>query len=448
MQFISENQSGTLAIKAGHHEISYAELNKEIQEVAAQLKRLPTGILILNAAPSIEFIIQLLAAFAINKPIALCASGLSEEDMQARLNILGTAMTVDNHGALKTLYQNPDITPHPDLSLILFTSGTTGQVKAVQLSQKNIMANCQAVMNVLGFSKIKEQLLFLPLSYSFGLLGQLLPGLMAGITTQLINQFTEIKTFLETGHIPQMISGVPSHWVALSKMARLYPESAAKILILVSAGAPLSVALRAELKQHFPNATIYNNYGLTEASPRVLTYSSDDPLFSEPYAGYPIGDWKARLSEDNELLIQGSQIMLGYLGEPNDNRLQNGWLHTGDIAEITPSGLIAIKGRRDNQVNIGGEKVNLVEIEHKLCQIEEISEVILLPQEDTIYGIRLVACFDKTTLPASLTEQELTEKIQMHLLPRKLPLTVRFLEQLPRNQHGKLDRKTLLATLL
>ena len=444
MQFLSNEVPEQVAIKLGDLSITYAHLQQEIDQCSQQLKKLPKAILILNATHSIDFIIQLLAAFNCRQPVALFANQWSDEEKNARLAILGHTMTVNAQGELLELHETDYVPHHPQLALVLFTSGTTGQVKAVQLSEKNIQSNCLAVIKALGFTKVKEQLLFLPLSYSFGLLGQLLPGLMSGLTTHLINQFTDIKLLLETRDIPQMWSGVPSHWVAINKMASIYPESAKKIRAIISAGAPLSTTLRSDLRQTFPNAIIYNNYGLTEGSPRVLTYSSEDPLFMEPYAGYPVGDWLVKLSEDQELLLSGSQIMLGYLGDEEDSKIQNGWLSTGDIAEILPSGLIAIKGRRDNLVNVGGEKVNLTEIEQKLCLIDEIKEVIVLPLENEIYGICLFACLEKSMLPISITEQQLTEKIQQHLLPRKLPITVRFLETIPRNQHGKLDRKALL----
>jgi len=262
----------------------------------------------------------------------------------------------------------------------------------------------------------------------------------------LITQFTDIKTLLETGEVPQMWSGVPSHWVAISRMASIYPESAAKITAIVSAGAPLAITLRTSLQHSFPNAIIYNNYGLTEASPRVLTYSSKDPLFLDDYAGYPVGDWQIKISEEDELLIQGKQLMLGYLGGEEQNKIRDGWLYTGDLAEVLPSGLVAIKGRRDNLVNIGGEKVNLVEVEHKICQIEGIKEVIVLPLADELYGVRLLACLEHSAFTATLTEQKLTEQLHLIFLPKKLPISVQFLEKLPRNAHGKLDRKTLLLS--
>lgn len=445
MWILSDTNPDKIALQFGDDQLSFAALLKEIHNASTQIKKLPKAILVLEASPNFDFIIQFLAALNIGQPIALFSSQWSEQEKNTRLAILGNAMKVNAQGELLELYENNTLQHHPKLALILFTSGSTGQVKAVQLSRHNIESNCLAVIKALEFEQVYDQLLFLPLSYSFGLLGQLLPGLIAGITTQLISQFTEIKYVFETGKIPQMWSGVPSHWVAISRMASSFSEGAAKIKKVISAGAPLTLDLRKELIHLFPNAIIYNNYGLTEAAPRVLTYCSNDALFMEHYAGYPIGDWQIKLSEEDELLIKGNQIMLGYLNEKHQSRIQNGWLSTGDLAQITPSGLVAIRGRRDNQVNIGGEKINLNEIEQKICQIQGMSEVVVLPLDDVIYGTRLVTCLEKNNFAPTISEQQLAEQIRHYLLPRKLPITVQFINKIPRNQHGKPDRKTLLA---
>ncbi|HAT6339234.1 TPA: AMP-binding protein [Legionella pneumophila subsp. pneumophila] len=447
MLFLAPDLPNKVAITQDNRAITFDELTHEVLASSKQFLKLPKTIIVLHARHEIGFIIQLLACLETGRPIALFPNSISEEEKQRRLSLLGNAVMINEEGELQEICENKTIQPHPQTALILFTSGSTGSVKAVQLSSINIKANCHAVIKALEFKKIQDQLLFLPLSYSFGLLGQLLPGLMFGLTTRLITHFTDIKMLMEQSTVPQMWSGVPSHWVAINAIAKRYPDSAAKINAIVSAGAPLSTALRTDLKQIFPKAIIYNNYGLTEASPRVLTYSSKDPLFTENYAGYPVGDWKVKLSAEHELLINGTQMMLGYLGEKDSTKIQNGWLSTGDIAEILPNGLVAIKGRRDSLVNIGGEKVSLSEIEQKICQIDVIKEAIVIPQEDKIYGTRLIVCIEKKSLPSSISEQNLIEKIQTQLLPRKLPIQLQLMSSLPRNQHGKLDRKALVLNI-
>ncbi|MDP3267794.1 MAG: fatty acid--CoA ligase family protein [Legionella sp.] len=440
MQLLSQITSEKVALNVQEEHLSFGYLQKAVKEMSQQLQKLPPGILILKARHTSLFVIQVLAAFAIEKPIAI----ISEQSSEVIKALLGTCMTVDAQGELVEFHQDHSIRPHPELALVLFTSGSTGEIKAVQLSAKNIIANCDAVIKALEFSRVENQLLFLPLSYSFGLLGQLLPALKVGVSTKLIHQFTDIKALLETAEVPQMWSGVPSHWVAIIRMFALYPENAHHIKAIVSAGAPLPVSLRESLKHTFPNAILYNNYGLTEASPRVLTYSSQDPLFFKDYAGYPVGDWQNKLSENNELLIKGNQLMLGYLDNESNARFQDGWLCTGDQAEILPSGLVAIKGRIDNVVNIAGEKVNLTEIEQALCQIEGIKEVVVLAIPDELYGVRLLACLEQKYSSIDQNEQRLAEQFRVHLLPRKLPVSVRFFDKLPRTTNGKPDRKTLL----
>lgn len=215
MQFLAPDVPNKIAITQDNRAITFDELTHEVLDRSKQILKLPKTIIVLHATPDIEFIITLLACLETNRPIALFPNSISEEEKQRRLSLLGNAILINEKGELQEVYENKTIKPHPQTALILFTSGSTGTVKAVQLSSINIKANCHAVIKALEFKKVQDQLLFLPLSYSFGLLGQLLPGLMFGLSTRLITHLTDIKMLMEQGTIPhQMWSGVPSHWVA------------------------------------------------------------------------------------------------------------------------------------------------------------------------------------------------------------------------------------------
>lgn len=441
MSFLKLPASNDVALQIDEQQLSFHELQQQLNDRMQQLKKLPDAILILEAKTDFTFIIHFLAALSIGQPMALIPSNCAAKERETRLSVLGNTLRIDDQGQLIEHQEHSTRKHHPQLALILFTSGSTGEVKAVQLSAQNIQANCQAVIAALEFAEIRDQLLFLPLSYSFGLLGQLLPGLMMGIRTQLLTEFTQIKELLEQEQIPDMWSGVPSHWVAISRMVALYPQSASRIKKIISAGASLPIALRQELIRVFPNAVVYNNYGLTEASPRVLTYSSKDPLFLEDYAGYPVGDWQIQLSEHNELLIRGSQMMLGYLNDHDPKH----WLATGDRASVNPTGLVAIQGRLDNVVNIGGEKVNLNEMEQKLGHIAGINNLVVLACADELYGSSLLVCVEQKN--QTLSEPQLLELMQQQLLPKKYPIKLRWVDALPCNQHGKFNRKQLAALL-
>ncbi|WP_133128315.1 class I adenylate-forming enzyme family protein [Legionella nagasakiensis] len=431
-----------IALICQGHEISFANLDHDVDAMAKKFKKLPQGIIALTAENKSTFVIQLLAAFLNNQPVAVFANHWSQKEINDKFDLLGHALRVDEQGNIISMNRHSIPRCHEKTALILFTSGSTGQSKAVQLSQENIKTNCRAVIDSLNFSATDNQWLFLPLSYSFGLLGQLLPGLMAGITTHLTEGFAEINAMFVSKLIPRMWSGVPSHWSVIMKMAEHFPSVACQLTHVISAGAKLSRDLRVRLIEMFPNAVIYNNYGLTEASPRVLTLSSQDPLFLSEYVGYPVGDWRLKLSKEQELFIYGKQVMLGYLGERNSAKIQDGWLATGDLAEITPIGLVSIKGRCDYLVNIGGEKISLDEIERIINQCSLFAEVVVIPVEDVLYGTRLMVFLEKSGGEASCSKEQLLQTIQQRF-GRYVPLQLHVMASLPRNKNGKLDRAAL-----
>lgn len=129
-------------------------------------------------------------------------------------------------------------------------------------------------------------------------------------------------------------------------------------------------------------------------------------------------------------------------------KIKEGWLATGDLAEIQPSGLVAIKGRLDNLVKVSGEKVNLGEMEQIISEHEHIKEVAVVPLNDPLYGVNLLVCLEKDSVPAEANEDELSARIQEYFLPRKLPISVQFIDKIPHNPNGKLDRKKLLSMIL
>ncbi|MDP1602883.1 MAG: class I adenylate-forming enzyme family protein [Legionella sp.] len=438
MTFLSKNYPEKIALTYQGASITYKALDNEIRKMAVILNELPEGILALTASYDKSFVIQLLAALHNKQPVAIFASNWSFDERKTKSDLLGNVITIDSLGVVVSYTESKQaIKPHPQTALILFTTGSTGHTKAVQLSMQNILANCHAVIKTLDFAAAQAQLLFLPLSYSFGLSGQLLPGLMTGLTTRLIENFTDIKALFETQDVPQMWSGVPSHWFAIAKIAANFPKAALKISHVISAGASLNTPLKEQLLATFPNAVVYNNYGLTEASPRVLSLSSRDPDFLHEFTGYPVGDWQLKLSAEKELLIAGSQVMLGYLGEESSQKINDGWLSTGDLADISPQGLVSIKGRCDHIVNIGGEKINLAEVELEIKKIEGLTEVAVIPVADALYGVRLIAFLEKTS-------EQCSAKVRDQFSARKIPGLVHVLSTLPRHKNGKLDRAALM----
>lgn len=401
---------------------SYGEL-RSLVEHKKSLSRNRSDTPLLASHPTPEFIASLLAYLSEGIPVALVAPELSEGELAQRRKILQTK-------------------PHPDCALIVFTSGSTGNPKAVQLSAANLEANTEAVIDSLEFARAPEQKLFLSLSYSYGLFGQLLPALRLGIPTTILTRFADARGEFVEGRGAGMWSGVPSHWEALLRVTT--PEQCEGVTHVISAGAALPLSLRERLKAHFRNATIYNNYGLTEASPRVLSFSSKHPrFFEEDTVGLPVKFLKVKEGEGGELEVKGWQVMLGYLGDEKETaeKLRDGWLRSGDVVHIDADGLVHIVGRLDDLFNIGGERASPLEIDAALLHIPGVKEGAVLVEKHPIYGSQLIAFLVGENIPP---KKEILEKLRQHLSGHKVPLEYRIVEALPRTPNGKLRRKGLV----
>lgn len=337
---------------------------------------------------------------------------------------------------------------HSETALILFTSGSSGVPKAVQLSQKNIASNLTAVLDSLRLHKEQVQHLFLDLSYSFGLLGQLLPGIHCGHEINLYNSVLELKDLLESGGLRGMVSGVPSQLKMLATLTGGMKNPF--VTGIVSAGAFLPYELRTQLKGLFPNARITSNYGQTEASPRILSYGSEDPLFFLKGVGRTVRGISARLSESGELLVFGDQIMLGYLGDESVTRekVVEGWLHTGDLAEIDDTGLVSIRGRSDDQLKIAGERISPLEVEKAVCTEFAVTECLVFgidgPNGEVFLGLAFLEQ-DEGQL------QDLTHvraRLGLILSKQKVPKQIFIAPEFPKTSNGKLARSEVKKHVL
>jgi long-chain acyl-CoA synthetase len=399
---------------------SFADLRKLIDQQPISVSDTP--LLASHATP--DFVASLLAHLKKDLPVALVAPELSEGELAQRRQILKNK-------------------PHPDCRLIVFTSGSTGNPKAVQLSSANLEANIQAVSESLSFANAPQQNLFLSLSYSYGLFGQLFPALRLGVPTKFLTKFADARTEFSEGRGAGMWSGVPSHWEALLRVTT--PEQCVGVTHVISAGAALPLSLRERLRAHFTNATIYNNYGLTEASPRVLSFSSKHPRFFEgDTVGYPVKGIEIREGDAGELLVRGPQVMLGYLGDPIETakKIQDGWMKSGDVVGIDPEGLVHIMGRLDDLFNIGGERVSPLEIDAALSRLPGVKEGAVLVEKHPIYGSQLVAFLVGENLPA---KKAILEELRKNLSGHKIPLEYLSVAALPRTPNGKLRRPDLAA---
>ena len=311
---------------------------------------------------------------------------------------------------------NPD-----DIFSIIYTSGNTGTPKGVMLSHKNIVTQLHDINKLIDLPKGEVALSLLPLAHIFertvmsyylsrgisiyfvddvlnvaNLMKVVKPTIMTVVPRLLEKIFNKIKAqILEKPFFSRVIASLAFSYALKenldksSILFKIYDKLVyskfreifgSKVEKLVSGGAPLSK----EIAIFFVNigVPVYQGYGMTEFSPVVSTnYPFANKVGS---CGKVIPSAQIKITANNELLVRGDSLMLGYLNqeELTKNTIDSdGWLHTGDVAHLDEDGYLFIKSRiKDIFKTSTGEYVNAVEIEQKLSKNRYIEFAVVISQ--------------------------------------------------------------------
>ncbi len=319
----------------------------------------------------------------------------------------------------------------PGDGLVLSTSGSSGRPKAVVLRLEGVLANVAAIRAYLpGEGRIA---VVLPFAYSYALVGQALTTLAAGGTVLLLaglpipEQVAAIRRLGATG-----LSSVPASLRLLAEAA----EGAPPLDWVASAGGPMTPETAAAMARLAPLR--FNQYGLTEASPRVTACADDEPPFHAGAVGRPIAGVEVRVVDD-EVRVRGPSVMRAYLDDPEATArsLAGRWLRTGDRGHLV-DGYLYVPGRLDDLVTVAGERVGLDEVAAGLRALPGVRDAGVVALPDPRTDLRLVA---GVVLDEGATVPGLRRALRdWH--PARRPRLV-ALEALPTNARGKLDRATL-----
>lgn len=251
--------------------------------------------------------------------------------------------------------------------LMLFTSGTSGPPKGVPLSHYAVGANARDWLTCFApaVTEGDTDLLWLPMSHIYGF-GEMCLGNTLGWTTwmstpkRVLDDMSRVR--------PHVFMSVPSVWEKLGRAAeegRLEEQTGGRIRFCLSGGAGLKVEVKERLQAH--GLTIYEGYGLTEASP-TLTLNRPGALRFDT-VGQPLPSVDLRLAEDGEIEARGPNIFQGYHDNPAataDAFTDDGWLKTGDIGRFTEDGFLQIVDRKkDILVTRGGKNIAPANIERR-----------------------------------------------------------------------------------
>jgi acyl-coenzyme A synthetase/AMP-(fatty) acid ligase len=247
--------------------------------------------------------------------------------------------------------------------------------------------------------------------------------------------------------------GVPSTFYALTEFHRLHRLEVRSVKIVCSAGAAMDRERFQEVKEIFPEALFFNNYGMTEAAPRIAFIREDDPRFGEPTCGRPMEGVQVKIVDPQThepladgqlgmLAVKGPNVTSGYLHDPeltDQAFTRDGYLLSGDSAFLD-QGYIFVNGRYDDIFNVAGEKVCPLEIERVLNESSAVDMSAVVGVPDAQRGMVPVAFLK---LNRHVTRRELQELLRGRLLDIKMPQRYLEVSAFPTTANGKLRRKNL-----
>jgi long-chain acyl-CoA synthetase len=337
-----------------------------------------------------------------------------------------------------------------DIAYLIYTSGTTAEPKGVPISQEMVEFTTNNIIKVLGYSNTDVDVIPLPLHHSFGL-GCLHTSIHVGSTVVLLKNVNNLDHVLESikKFNATTFAAVPATLTKILKFNKNMLNgyfSNLRLIITNSTQIPKNTVI--ELKKILTKGNLATYYGLTEAS-RSTFMIFDENSNREESVGKTSPGVLIKIIKNNddsefgEILIQGKNVIKNYWKNPMaDKNLEDGWLHTGDIGYFDEENYLFLKGRSDDVINIGGEKVIPYEIEEIVKQISEVDDAVAFGIENEIFGhtIKLnVLKKDNSELDKS--------KILSHCLKNlekfKIPSKIEFVDKIPKNEYGKVKRYML-----
>ncbi len=349
-----------------------------------------------------------------------------------------------------------------DIALLQYTGGTTGLAKGVMLTHRNILANVvQLVAWIPDLRWGEERMLaILPFFHVFGMTVVMNLGLYIGAAVILVPRF-EVNHFLKTlqKSKPTIFPGVPTIYVALVNHPQIKSFELHSIRYCITGSAPMPLEVLKTFES-LTGGTIIEGYGLSETSP--VTHAN--PLTGARKTGsigIPLPDTEAKImdlefgerelgpGEAGELAVRGPQVMKGYWKNPEETQkvVKDGWLFTGDIAEMDAEGYVTIIDRKKDCILAGGYNVYPREIDEVLYEHPKVLDAVSVGVPDPYRG-ETVKAFIVVKPGETLTEEEMIQFCKSRLAVYKVPKQVEFRDSLPKTIVGKVLRRQLREEVL
>ncbi len=372
------------------------------------------------------------------------------EDIMASLSTLkkikALAISKLPAGAIQKLVGGGDV---DDDIVILFTSGSEKDPKAVELTHRNIYSNIVSLSERYELNESDSFLANLPYFHVFGQTANLWAPLFHGMTIITYANPIDYKKICEIvrDDKPNLMVGTPSfYWGYLRKSE---PGDFDSLRLMLCGADKCPDSLRdAFIEKH--NLVLYEAYGVTETSPGIS--GNAEGLNKSGSVGLPFKDVQIKIihfqtgeevgvGENGKILVKGDLVMKGYFNdfEETSMHMRQGWYDTGDMGHVDEDGYLWHVGRLKRFVKIGGEMVSLIKVENVLEQyLPDDVLCCLVDVPDAIKGARIIAA-----VTAEIDEKAILKKMAKDLPKIAMPKMFKVIEDFPKMGSGKIDFRTI-----
>nr|WP_296775458.1 acyl-CoA synthetase [Rhodococcus sp. (in: high G+C Gram-positive bacteria)] len=342
-----------------------------------------------------------------------------------------------------------------DLAQLLYTSGTTSKPKGAMMSHAALVAEYVSSVIALGFTMDDNPLVAMPLYHSAGMHVFTLPYLSVGATIQLMKRpdVPEILRRIEEDRIGSLFLA-PTVWVPLANHPDLDTRDLSSLKKAQYGASIMPVTVLNRLRERYPDLGFYNCFGQSEIGPLATVLQPEEHDARPASCGRAVFFVETRVVDADgndvpdgvagEVLYRSPQLCDGYWDKPEASAeaFSGGWFHSGDLVTRDADGFITVVDRIKDVINTGGILVASREVEDAIYTHPSVAEVAVIGVPDDKW-IEAVSAVVVLKAGEHLAADELIAHVKGLIAPFKVPKTVTFVDELPRNQSGKLLKREL-----
>lgn len=483
---ISSNNPNQIVFEHNDKSYTYSELITEAKKVASYIlnnfdqNKKP---IIVYGNQSFEMLYSMVGCSLAGRPYIPIDEHTPTERLQMIIDVANPELVICsdkkdeniNNVSFVSIHDMPNdiLSNYPlvgldDVYYIIFTSGTTGVPKGVQITHRNLLSFVNWELADFNLPEHSRFLLQAPFSFDLSVMSLypalMLEGTLIPLTKEVINDFQKLFEVLPKLNLNVWVS-TPSFMDICLMQPDFNEEKLSTISHFLFCGEELLHKTAQKLRERFNNSHIFNTYGPTEATVAISEIDITSEVLQE-YNRLPIGyiksdtkviimddDEQLSANEKGEIVIVGPSVSVGYLNNPKKTEEAfftcDGMAayRTGDAGHIDEKGLLHYDGRIDFQIKLHGYRMELEDIDHHLNNTKYVKQATVVPkykdhkvQQLVAYVVPTDDYFEKDYQRTKAIKQELSETIMDYMIPNKYI----YVDKLPLTNNGKIDRKGLI----